>query len=224
MFEKYRARRAAAAAARQAEAARAQQAAAETELENQRSALASMISLAEGPGVNPDGLVLHRGESCYGSLTNCSLVEERKGAGHFVAGSTGVSIPIGKIGSSPIRYRVGATRGHYVQGTPTPTAIGVGTVYFTNQRIVFLGTTQTRECAFDKLVGINQDEAGGNLTISVSNRQHPTVISYGASMSPWVHFHLSVALAHYHGTVDQLVAQLRSQLAELDPAPGATPA
>lgn len=216
MFENFKAKRLAAQAKRQQEQARAQAAATQTQWQSQHDTVSAMIALASGTGFAPDGLMMHRGETCFGSLSNCSLIEERKGAGHFVAGNAGVSIPVGKIGNYPIRYHVGATRGHYVQGTPSATAVATGTMFITDHRIVFLGPTQTRECSFDKLVGINQDDQAGVVTISVTNRQHPTNIAFGSQMAEWVRFHLAVALAHYHDTTDQLLDQLKQQLADID--------
>jgi hypothetical protein len=218
MFENFKARRLAAKQKQEQGQARQRAATAMAEWQSQYDVVNAMIQLASGPGFAPDGFIMHRGETCFGSLANCALVEERKGAGHYAGGNAGVSIPVGKIGNYPIRYHVGATRGHYVQGTPTPTAIGTGTMYITDQRIVFLGTTQTRECAFDKMLGADQDDEAGTLTVSVSNRQHPTVISYGSQMAEWVRFHLSVSLAHYHGTTDELMTQLNEQLATINAA------
>jgi len=206
-------------AARAAEVAAKEHAAFEAELHDwqvERDGLASMIEFAQSDGAVPDGLVVHLGELAYGTLTNCSLIEERKGAGHFVAGSAGVSIPIGSLGGRSIRYRVGSTRGHYVQGTPAPTAIANGTLYLTNQRIVFISPTQTRECRFDRLVGMNRDDESGQLMLSVSNRQHPIVLSYGSAVGPWMAFHVDLAMAQWRGDVDQLVAQLAAQLAAHD--------
>jgi len=62
-------------------------------------------------------------------------------------------------------------RGHYVSGAPTPTAIDNGTVYVTNQRVIFQGSKQTRECKFAKLLGVQHDDVEGSTTLSVSNRQ-----------------------------------------------------
>ena len=111
---------------------------------------------------------------------------------------------------------MGATRGHYEQAVPVPTAVATGTLYFTDQRLVFLSPTQTRECRFDKLLGIDRDDVHGQLTISVSNRVHPTVIAYGPAAASWVEFRVTLAMAHWRGDVDQLVAQLSEQLAQLD--------
>ena len=90
--------------------------------------------------------------------------------------------PIATIGGRPVRYRVGASKGHFVQGTPSPTAIDTGTTYVTDQRVVFRGGKQTRECAFAKLVGYDHTDDGSTV-LSVSNRQTPTVIHYGRAVA-----------------------------------------
>jgi hypothetical protein len=117
-----------------------------------------------------------------------------------------------------IRYRVGETRGHLVQGAPVPTAIDRGTVYITNQRVIFQGAKQTRECLFAKLIGFQHSDADGSTTFSVSNRQKPTTIHYGAQLSGAFDFRLDLAIAHFRGTVGQLVSQLKEDLAQIDAA------
>jgi len=57
------------------------------------------------------------------------------------------------------------------------------TVFITNQRVIFQGSKQTRECAFAKLIGFEHDDATGSTTFSVSNRQKPTTIHYGPDLS-----------------------------------------
>jgi len=223
VFDAFKARLQAAQAEKEAKQQAAHAAAALREWQAHRDNLASLLESAKSPGAVPDGLVGHRGELSFGVLTNCSLIEERKGAGHFVSGNAGVSIPIGSLGGHAIRYRVGATRGHYVQGTPEPTAIATGTLYMTNQRICFLSNTQTREVRYDKLVGMTRDDQKGVLTMSVSNRQHPIVIVYGAEVAGWVDFHIDLAMANWRGDIDQMIANLTAQLAELDAQkPGGT--
>ena len=216
MFEKFRSKVKDKEAAHAQSAAKKQHDEALAQWQAERDQVASLLAIASSPGGDADGLVLHRGEACFGILQSCSLIEERRGPGHYAGGSTGVSIPIGSLGGRSVRYRVGANRGHYVQGAPTPTAVATGTAYFTNQRIVFMSSTQTRECAFSKLVGITRDDDAGSMTISVSNRTHPTVLSYGSGVASWVDFRADVALANYRGDIDQLIAQLTEQLAEID--------
>ena len=218
MFEKYRARREASRQAKEQELAADAAASELSAWQSERDGVAELLGLATADGFVPDGLVLHRGEECVGTVSECSLIEERKGQGHFIAGSQGISIPIGSLGGRSVRYRVGRTKGHYVQGEPTPTAIATGTLYLTNQRLAFLSTTQTRECRFDKLVGIDRDDEHGMLTVSVANRQKPTVLSYGSAIAGWVDFRLDLALARWRGDTDELVARLNEQLAEIDAA------
>lgn len=177
---------------------------------------AQALALAQGfNGEISAQLMLKATEAVYATVTNASLVEERRGAGHYTGGSSGVSIPIGSIGGHAVRYHVGATRGHYVQAPPVPTAIDHGTVFVTNQRVVFQGGRQTRECAFAKLIGMQHID-DGTTVLSVSNRQKPTVIHYGTQIAGWFHFRLDLALAHFKGTVADLVAQLQGQLVQLD--------
>ncbi len=115
-----------------------------------------------------------------------------------------------------MRYRVGQTRGHYEQGTPTPTAIDTGTVFITNKRVIFQGAKQTRECLFAKLIGFEHSDSEGSTTFSVSNRQKPTTIHYGPGLSANFDFRLDLALAHYQNTVADLVAEVRGDLAKID--------
>jgi len=163
-------------------------------------------------GTTSDQLMLGSGEALFLTVANCALVEDRVTGGHWQGGSTGVSIPIGSIGGRSIRYRVGASRGHYIQGTPTPTAIDRGSVHITNQRVVFQGAKQTRECQFSKLIGFQHDDAAGTTTFSVSNRQKAITVAYGKGAAATFDFRLDLALAHFKGTVDQLVAGLEQDL------------
>jgi hypothetical protein len=60
----------------------------------------------------------------------------------------------------------------------------------------------------------------------VSNRQKPTCIHYGASLSDWFDFRLDLAIAHYRGAVDTMTTELKADLAALDadmPVPPAPP-
>src|SRR4029077_13511847 len=44
----------------------------------------------------------------------------------------------------------------------------------------------------------------------------PTRIHYGTELGPSVAFYLDLALAHYNGTLDSLVGDLRARLEEID--------
>ncbi|MHB8718178.1 MAG: hypothetical protein ACYDAC_04695 [Candidatus Dormibacteria bacterium] len=161
-----------------------------------------------------DGLVLKAGETAFGTIGASSLVETRVSSGHWVSGSTGFSFPVGSLGGHAIRYRVGATRGHFVRGEPTPTAIDAGSTSITSQRIIFAGANQTRECQYAKLVGYRH--GGGEVTLSVSNRQKPVTVHYGASLDAWFVERFELALAHFRGTVATLRQSVAAMLEEAD--------
>ncbi len=167
-------------------------------------------------GVDAEGIALATGESVYLQVGDGELIEERRGAGTFVGRSHGVSIPVATIGGRPIRYRVGASKGHFIQGDPAPTVIDTGTVTITSTRVVFQGGAQTRECLFAKLIGVHHDAASGATTFSMSNRNTPVTVRYGPGVSETFEFRLDMALAHFRGTVDELVAGLVADLAAVD--------
>ena len=166
-------------------------------------------------GEQTDQAVLQAGESLFFYVTNSSLMEERAGPGHWQGRSSGFSIPVAHISGSAIRYRVGATKGTYVQGDPVEKAVDVGTTYITDKRVIYQGKNQTREVDYSKLIGVNHDQRQGETTFSVSNRQKPITVHYGASLLPAFVFRLSLAIAHYKNTVPQLTQQLETTLAEL---------
>ncbi len=180
-------------------------------------------------GTTADGLLLGPGETLYLQVADTALIEERRGPGTYTGHSQGISVPVVRVGGRQIRYRVGATRGHYVQGQPAPTAVDTGTTFITSTRVVFRGSRQTRTCAFAKLLGYDADGARGSVTLSVANRSTPTTIQYGPACAATVEFRLDLALAHFRGTVDDLVAGLEADLEAIDAtrpadgAPGAVP-
>ncbi len=183
----------------------------------ERDAHVHLIDVAEHfEGTGAENILLKPGEAVFCQVAGAGLIEERRGPGRYQGSSHGVSIPVATIGGRSVRYRVGANKGHFVQGAPTPTAIDTGTVFVTNQRVIFQGGNQTRECAFAKLIGLEHDDAAGSTTFSVSNRQKPTTVHYGPEVSGTFDFRCDLALAHFRGTVDAFVADLRKELDELD--------
>ena len=186
--------------------------------QHERDGEASAVSFAQTyAGETTSELMLHAGEAVFATITDAALVELRRGPGQWQGRSSGVSVPIGSLGGRSIRYRVGASKGHYVQGSPHPTAIDTGTAFITDQRVVFQGHSQTRECLFAKLLGCQPSE-DGSTTFSVSNCQKPTTIHYGPQLNGWVHLRLEVALAHYRNQVPALVERLQHELATIDAA------
>lgn len=186
----------------------------------ERDGYAELVQLAETfNGLPTNEIVLGPGEALFYKVTGAALLDSRS-TGHWEGASSGFSFPIG----DGVRYRVGATRGHYAQGEPVLAAIDRGTLYITDHRVIFTGPKQTREVAFAKLVGFQHDDQAGSTTFSVSNRQKPVTVHYGAGLSANFDFRLDLALAHYRGTTNTLVARLREGLAKLDAARPPSPA
>jgi hypothetical protein len=114
-----------------------------------RDGHADLLEVAQGyNGSSCEEIMLGAGEAVFCKVSGAALVEERRGQGHYQGRSAGVSVPVGSIAGRPVRYRVGASRGHFVQGAPSPAAIDTGTVFITSKRLIFQGARQTRECAF----------------------------------------------------------------------------
>jgi len=160
---------------------------------------------AENPNL---ALMLKRTERAFWTLRGAGLVEPRRGPGQWQGGYSGFSFRVAK----GVRYHVGGTRGHYVQGQEAPTVIDTGTATITDQRLVFQGAKQSREWAFSKLLGYQHFDSPSWTAIQVSNRQKTSGIMCDAATAGDFQFRLALGLAHYNGQVDQLVAQLQAQL------------
>lgn len=165
------------------------------------------LALARGGPGQAAGMVLKAGEGCYFSYGNSSLIESRRAQGHYVAGYSGFSFRIAK----GVRYHVGGTRGHYVPGPDEPTAIDQGTVFFTTQRFVFLGTRQNREWAFAKLLGYQHDPEAPRTFVQVSNRQKVSGFDYSPEHAVLLQFVMALCLAANQGHVPELVASMQSE-------------
>jgi hypothetical protein len=85
----------------------------------ERDGQAEAIEMARSHGGSPTSeLMLKKGEALIAKVAGVGLIELRKGQGQWQGRSSGVSIPVGSLGGRSVRYRVGASKGHYVQGTP----------------------------------------------------------------------------------------------------------
>lgn len=182
---------------------------------NQRVAMfQSLISVVNGTrALETNGLMLKSGELLLGQVQNAGLIEFRRDAGHWQGASQGFSIPIGSIKGRSVRYRIGESHGHFIQGDSHPSAVDHGTMSITDRRIVYQGAAKSTECLFTKLLGVQQ--SSGVVTISVSNRQKPTVLHFGSSLDDWVADRISIATSLYQGDRDQVLTQLNTQLNDL---------
>jgi hypothetical protein len=216
LLDKHRARVAEEAARREA----TQRSAAYATWYSERQQIAGMIEDASNVrGVTradaPDlSLQLKKGETVLGVLRGCSLIEPRRGPGHYQGGYQGFSFKVTK----GVRYHVGGSRGTFVQGDERPTPIDAGTVTITTQRVVFQGEKQAREWAFSKLLGVQHDPKLPWTAIQVSNRQKVSGFFYDDEHAVDIRFRLTLALAIFNDDTDALVADLKRQLSEHDAA------
>ena len=166
--------------------------------------------ISEVPGCP---LQVRAGERVFLSVEGAFLVEPRRGAGHWEGRSQGISVHV--PGTKSMRYRVGANRGHFMQGEEVPTPIDNGTFVITNQRAVFIGGKQTREWAWSKLLGFTHSTDAPWTAIAVSNRQKTSGVLYDKEHEDRIRFLLDLAVARFTGTTDTLIAQIEAELATL---------
>ena len=163
--------------------------------------------------------MLTSGERIYGMFQGASLIEPRSGGGEWKGRSQGISVPL----AYGIRYRIGASKGHYVKNPDVPTAIDTGDVMVTNQRVVFAGSKQTREWSWSKCVSIDHRSDAPWTAIGVSNRQKISGVLYDDAHATDVRFRIDFAHAVYANSVDTFIAHLEHERAAVV-LPAAAPA
>jgi len=213
VFEKWKARR----AERAAESAAHELAQREATWEHTDQQLSALIERAQAAAAGSfppleTSIPLKAGEHALLDLAGVSLIEPRRGPGHWQGANQGVSVHI--PGTKSMRYRVGATRGTFVQGDEHPTPIDTGTLTITDHRAVFLGAQQTREWAWTKLVGFHDDDVAAWTGIAVSNRQKISGVAYPPAAAATVRLNLELAAALGNGTVDAFLADLQAERAD----------
>lgn len=142
-----------------------------------------------------------------------SLVEPRRTRGQYQGGTSGVAIRIMK----GVSYRTGATKGTYQPGPEVITTIDQGgTAYFTNKRVMYLGTSRTLEWKFANLLGFYHDDQMGATFLQVSNRQKTSGIYYGPDNLAAVALRFGAALAAFNPTETEAIEDLTDQLSDLE--------
>ncbi|MHB8393924.1 MAG: hypothetical protein ACYDC5_05370 [Candidatus Dormibacteria bacterium] len=154
-----------------------------------------------------EGLQLRAGERLYFPLGVAPLLEIARTQGHRTGVYGGPSFRVAK----GVYMRTGAFRSHYVPGVEQLAQIDVGSVYVTDQRVVFMGGNQTREFDFAKLVGYEHHPEGAYPRFSVANRQRSSCIGYGSQETAWC-FRLDLAHAQFSGQRDAYVASIQQEL------------
>ena len=218
MFEKHKAHRAEVAAQRAAEATLRQAQADEAAWRHADDLFAWCADRARevATGAFPRvdcSIALKSGEHALFELGDVGLVEARRGPGQWQGRTQGVSVHV--PGTKSMRYRVGGTKGTYVQGDEKPTVIDTGTLAITTTRVVFMGAKQSREWAWSKLIGFHEDDPSvAWTTIAVSNRQKVSGISYPPEQTLAVRFYLQLGAAAGAGTANDMLTEIEAERAE----------
>jgi len=213
MFERFKARRAERAAAATTRAAEATARQTQHVMDLYDWTISRARSIADGTFTDAESrLALKKGERAIYCLDGVGLVESRKGPGHWQGRSQGISVRV--PGTKSMRYRVGQTHGTFVTGEEKPTVIDSGSVTVTTTRAVFVGSTQTREWAWAKLVAIQDDDPSW-IGIAVSNRQKVSGVTVpSAEQRLPLQLALDVAVALTNDTATDYVTDLERQRAE----------
>lgn len=192
--------------------------------QNDAAELERMIAAASGFRGTPEppdgsGLVLGPGETVLLALRSASLVD----VGGTPTGSAGAYSGFSFRIMKGVRCKVAATRGSYLPGPERYQVADVGPVIITSQRMVFQGSTGTREWAFSSLIGIQHDDRRPLTLIHVANGQALGVL-YSVAATSAFRFNCSLAIARFHGDVPALQAELqreKEQHEQLRPRPPA---
>ncbi|MEA2829055.1 MAG: hypothetical protein QOG43_3494 [Actinomycetota bacterium] len=164
------------------------------------------------PGVDVPGFEERRGERTFAILSDgVALIEPRRQPGTYRGRSSGSSIRVFK----GFYVRSGGSTGTFVPGQEIMTPIDIGTAFITNQRVVFRGEKATREWAWSKLISLDHSDTQPLTRLPVSNRQKTSGLLYDNPNTALIRYRLQQGLAHYHGTVNILTAELRNELASL---------
>ncbi|GAA4217729.1 hypothetical protein [Actinocatenispora rupis] len=170
-------------------------------------------TIAMGHGAHWDGgLALRPGE--LGVWTGIGdLVEPRSTGGAYTSGTRGASIRV----PAGVRVRVGGVRGKYAPGQVAQTVVDQGAVAVTSKRVVFTGTTRTREWTYSKLVSANVTDE--HVLLHVSNRQRVSGLSLGPSADEFVAFLQLAMLVDEHGLAEASRAVAQELAAHLQQRP-----
>jgi hypothetical protein len=169
----------------------------------------------DGLFTGDDGtLVLKAGEFAIAKVQNSILLETTRAPSIYQGGYGGVSFPL----FGGVRVHTGGVRGKRIPGKESLTYIEDGDTVITNKRAVFLGTGNTVEWPFAKVLACEHNPSGFT-TFALSGRKKNSGFGYGTDVAHEVQFRIEWGIALCNGTTDRLVAQLRAERAKVTAAP-----
>jgi hypothetical protein len=118
-------------------------------------------------------LTLQKGEKAIYERGGVQLREYKGTGSSFQSGNAGVIVRA----TNNIGVTLGGSRGSLTPNPEQQTVIDVGTLIFTNQRILFAGPNHAREWEFSKLINFSTGDNGFVADIAVSNRPRVSAIA-----------------------------------------------
>ncbi len=148
--------------------------------------------------------------------TGTYLVEPRRLRAHWKAAPGPITFAVTRVSGPGAGIDPVADRGL--------TPLDSGDLTFTTQRVVFSGSAQTRDWQFANLIGFEHLERPSFTTIATTDHQHLAGFVYDIGQAEEIRFAIAVGIARFNSQLDDLVADLQSQLDEIDRLhPGAQP-
>jgi hypothetical protein len=100
-----------------------------------------------------------------------------------------------------------------------------GDLTFTTKRVVFSGSAQTVDWEYANLLGFDHLDRPSSTTIVTTDHERPTGFVYDPGQAEEIRFAIALGIAKFYGDLDSLLADLQSQLDEIDrDHPSARPA
>jgi hypothetical protein len=118
-------------------------------------------------------LSLQKGEKAIYERGGVQLREYKGTGSSFQSGNAGVIVRA----TNNIGVTLGGSRGSLTPNPEQQTVIDVGTLIFTNQRILFAGPNHAREWELSKLINFSTGDNGFVADIAVSNRPRVSAIA-----------------------------------------------
>jgi len=118
-------------------------------------------------------LSLQKGEKAIYERGGVQLREYKGTGSSFQSGNAGVIVRA----TNNIGVTLGGSRGSLTPNPEQQAVIDVGTLIFTNQRILFAGPNHAREWEFSKLINFSTGDNGFVADIAVSNRPRVSAIA-----------------------------------------------
>lgn len=116
--------------------------------------------------------VMESGEKFLIRIPQLQLAEYQSTGSSYGGANVGVSLPL----FGRVRGYVGGSQGQVTKNPPALTPIDVGATTFTNKRVIFTGSQQTRIWDLDKILSTEGGPNGIFVSISTSNSKSTSVL------------------------------------------------